>query len=305
MQTYFRLQFYMLNRQLVDFGLVPLLGYVLGTSAFIGLSIFLFNKSSLAVPIYLFMALFYTLPLSDARRNRLLKTCFSVADYRCVRLLENLVVVLPFMLFLLIQMEWLAAGVLFLFGGMGSLLNLHVRNGRSLPTPFNSRPFEFLTGFRRLWWLLLAVYLLAGIALSVGNFNLGIFALFLVFFISCSFYSEPEAGYFVWLHAIKPQAFLHEKCGTAILHSSILSLPVLGALLFFHVESIGIILLVQLLGYAYLLTFVLAKYAAFPQKASIPQAIIIALGIWFPPALLAIVPYFFTQAVRQLNPFLE
>lgn len=305
MPYYFSLQYRMLNRYLQDVGLPPVIGYLLALAVFTGLSVYLFLKTGLAVYLYSFIALGLVLQLSDTRRNDFLKTCFDGWNYRLIRFSENALLALPFALFLTIQGAWVAALVVLPAAMALSLFHFEQAFQFTLPTPFYKRPFEFLVGFRQTFLLLILIAVLLGIAVWVGNFNLGIFALALIFLVSLSYCGNPESMFYVWVHALGARAFLQRKILTGFWHVTILSLPfalVLGA---FFPGNWYIILLVQGLGYLYLALIILGKYATYPQPIGIPQGILIGLGMWFPPLLLGILPFFYQQSVRRLIDVLE
>ncbi len=54
-------------------------------------------------------------------------------------------------------------------------------------------------------------YVLAIIAVKVDNFNLGIFALVLIFLTIFGYYLKPENEYFIWVYNCTPTKFLIEK----------------------------------------------------------------------------------------------
>lgn len=305
MQFYFQLQFKMLNRQLKEFGLPPWAGYLLGTIAFLGISVMLFDKVAFAPYIYAALGLSYISRLSDSARNDFLKSCYSDKDYRLIRGLENTIVALPFLIFLLIKQEYLVSFGLLLISVVLALLNFGNKLNYTIPTPFYKHPFEFIVGFRKTFYLFILAGFLTFMAINVDNFNLGIFSLLLVFLTSLSFYTTPEQSYFVWIYALEPKAFLLEKIKSAILMSTIISLPIAICLMFFYPENLWIILAFQCLGYLYLVMVVLAKYTAFPGQMNVPQGILFALSIWFPPMLLAVIPIFYSKATKKLKAYLE
>lgn len=304
MQYYFRLQHIMLNRHLTDFGLRPSVGYLLSALLFVGLSLYLFVRTSFAEYFYVFAAGSFVFNLGETGRNDFLKGCFSKADYVKIRLLENLLLAAPFLLLLCYQRCFGSAAALALFSVAAVWLQFERRFNVALPTPFHKHPFEFMVGFRKTFLFVLLAYFLAFMAVWVDNFNLGIFALLLVFLISLSYYGEPENKFYVWVYALGPRAFLFQKMKIALLHATLLALPVTVGLALFFGDRFGIVAGVQGLGYLYLLTILLAKYSAFPGKINLPQSIFIALGLWLPPLLLGILPFFYKQSVKNLQALL-
>ena len=70
-------------------------------------------------------------------------------------------------------------------------------------------------------------------------------------------------------------------------------------------DYLGIAVIIFVVGYLCLTTIILAKYAAYPQEISIPQAILMGLGFSFPPFLLVVLPMFYQKAITSLQPILE
>ncbi len=301
MKYYFRLQFTLLNRHIRDFGLPPLAGYPLALLGFVGLSFYLFTKTGIAEYIYLFISLALVLNTGSAQRNGFLKSCYSKPVYYKIRLLENGFIAAPFLVFLLFKQCYVTFGLLILGAGLAVFVNVGQVFKFSLPTPFYKHPFEFTVGFRRNFLFVFFAYFLTLMALAVDNFNLGIFSLLLVFLIALGFYANPEGPFFVWMHNRSSKEFLRYKVSVALFYSTLLCLPVTASLLLFYPQYWGAIAAVQGLGYLYLTCVVLAKYSNFPYKISLLQSILLGLGLWFPPLLLGIIPFFYSQSVKRLN----
>lgn len=305
MKYYFGLQFRILNRSLRDFGLHPIVGYLLMAAAFVGLSLYLFSTTEFAEYLIILLAISTLLKQSETRRNDFLKSCFSLKSYFKIRLIENILLALPFLILLIFKDCYLSAAVLIPVSIMLAFLNFENKFQITLPTPFYRRPFEFIIGFRNTFYIFFFSYFLTFMAISVGNFNLGIFALILVFVVCFTFYTSPENDFFVWIYASGPKGFLFDKIKIALLHSTILSLPIVVSLGIFFTANLDAILAFQALGYLYLTTVVLAKYSAFPDKMNLPQGFLLAFSLWLPPLLVGVIPYFYSLSIRRLNEILE
>ena len=219
-------------------------------------------------------------------------------------MIENAILSIPFALFLIFKQEWLLALVLPMVAGSLALFNFRNQLHYTIPTPFSKFPFEFIVGFRNTYYLFFLSYFLTFMAVQVGNFNLGIFAILLVFGICLSFYAKPEEEYFVWIFSKSPKSFILSKIGFALICSTILVFPILIGLMIFFTANWWILLIVLCAGYLYLITMVLAKYAAYPREINVPQAVIITLGVWLPFLLLGIIPFFYSKSIKSLNRFL-
>lgn len=295
----------MTNRRFKDIGFEPFFAYIILTLVFFGLSIYLFNKTEFAVYAYLLSALTLIGKLSETRRTEFLKICFGDTQLKKIRITENLICSTPFFIFLLYKQFFLFAGLLLALTAILALVNFRTTLNFTIWTPFTKRPFEFTTGFRNTFYLFFAAYALTFIAISVNNFNLGVFALLLLFATTLSYYTKPENEYYVWVCNQNPRQFLFSKIKTAILFSSSLALPIALFLSIFFYQNIGLILLFFLAGWIFLIAIIVTKYSAYPDEMNIPQGILFAICLWFPPILIVLIPYLFRKSENQLSRILK
>ena len=305
MVHYFRLQLKMLNRYLAELGIPPWLVYLLGFFVFLGFPLFLFDRTGYAAYLYTLVALGFVSPLGERRRNDFLRSAFSDREYFGLRVLENTGIAFPFAVFLLVEKAWWISLGLLICSTVLAFVPVSRRWNRSLPSPFSRYPFEFSAGFRKTFLFYPLAYFLTFQAVSVGNFNLGVFSLLLVVLICVSYYTDPENKYYVWIYALPPEAFVLEKIKIALWCSTLACLPVTLAMVLAFPEQVVYLLLFQIAGYLFLIMILLGKYAAYPEKMNLPQAILIAMAVWFPPFLLGVIPFFFRQAVKRLKTVLE
>jgi len=304
LQQYFGLQLKLLKRQLIDFGLHPIAALIIIVTGFVVLSFYIFTKTAYANYFYMLMALSIVIRYSESNRNDFLKFTFAKIDYYKIRFAENFLTVLPFILFLSFKKQWYASLILLAATIAILFLSPSKKGSLTIPTPFYKKPFEFIVGFRNSFIAFLFAYFLTVMSIIYQNFNLGIFSLVLVFLICLSFYTQPETEFYVWVHKLKVNAFLFDKIITAIFFSTIISLPIVIALLFSFSHNSLVILGFLLLGYLYLSTIILAKYAAYPNTINLPQGILFTFGIAMPPLLLLTIPFFYTQSTKQLKEIL-
>lgn len=304
MKEYFLLQYKRNNRKLKDFGIEPIIGYLLLLVLFIVISLHLFEKYEFAPYLYLIVSLGVTSTLSEEKRNDFLRTCFSKMNYPIIRIIENMASSLPFIAILFYKGFFLPA--IILTGGAALLVRLSFKGNYSIriPTPFYKKPFEFTVGFRKTFLVFPIAYGLSAIAISVNNFNLGIAALLLVFLTTITYHLKPENEFYVWSYNLTPELFLKEKLKTAITFTLLLALPVLIALGLYFVQNLDMLLVVLLVALGYLVAVILGKYSVYPREMNLPQGFVILLCIFFPPFLLAIIPYFFIQSKKKLSPLL-
>ena len=87
LQQYFGLQLTMFKRQLIEFGLNPIVGIIFILLGFFGFSIYLFTKTEYANYLYIIVALGMVLQYSEINRNDFLKQVQSHLSNNCVLLL--------------------------------------------------------------------------------------------------------------------------------------------------------------------------------------------------------------------------
>ena len=297
----------MTKRKLSD-GSRPIVGYLLAlliALVFVGVSVLLLSSKSVYAPyIYAFGSLLFISKLSEIRRNDFLRICFGNKQYRKVRIFENLIVALPFVIFLVYKQHFYLTILLLAITMLIALLSFKATYNITIPTPFYKKPFEFTVGFRNSFFMFFIAYGLAIIAVAVDNFNLGVFALGLIFLTILGYYLKPENEYFVWSFGCTASNFLLAKIKTALMFSFCLCLPVLILLSVFYFDHIGALLACTFLGFLYLSTLILAKYSAYPEEMGIMQGVIFAIGL-FPPMLIVVIPLFASQSVNRLKVFLK
>ncbi len=290
---------------MIEFGIPLLVAYSVIPIAFVLLSKYLFANTEFANYIYVFMALGLISKLSEPRRNAFLKSIFRPQNYLVLRALENVLWSVPFLAFLVYKGLFLNALALGLLAISMALFNFRTHTQFTIPTPFGNKPFEFTAGFRKTFFVFPIAYFLTFKSISVNNFNLGVFSMILVGMVCLSYYSKPENEYFVWNFNVSPKDFLLEKIKTCSIYFTVLSLPILIGLSVFFFESITLLISFFLLCHIYLATIILAKYSAYPHEMNVPQGILIGISLMFPPVLIGIIPYFYSQSVKNLTPILN
>lgn len=300
-QSYFILQYKMLNRKIRDLGIYPLLAYPILLLAFVSGSYLLFAQTPKAAYIYVLVALGYISLFSGARKNEFLKITFPKTVYLQIRIIENLIISLPFLLFLLYKQCWYLLVLLMLVSMILAMNSFQKNVQLVIPTPFFRKPFEYTIGFRNTFWVFPLLYVLVVIAISVQNFSLGIFALLLTILTTFSYYVKPEDEYYIWSYSINATQFLFEKIKTAVLYCALLQAPILIALALFYPEYGLILTLSFLWGMSLLVLIVLLKYSAYPYETNILQAIQFLFCMLLPPLLLMMLPYLFIKSKNNLK----
>jgi hypothetical protein len=291
----------MTNRKIKEAGLPPLLGYLFVLIAFVLLSAYVFQKTDFAKYLVILISLSSVFKLSENTRADFLLSTFGDKIKMQIRILENTILCLPFVLLLLYKSCFLEANMLFLCSLLLSLFTLQSAFHFTIPTPFSKNPFEFSTGFRKSFFLFPIAYALTFMAIKVDNFNLGLFSMLLIFLVAMSYYPTPEKDYFVWVHAGSPKSFLKKKMTVALSYVMLLASPILISLLIFYPMEFEKTLLFLLIGVLLLPTIILAKYTAYPSEINFPEVIKIALCLFFPPLFVVMIPYLYFKAGANLK----
>lgn len=301
---YFRLQFIIIQRNLIEWGVRPVLAYPLIIIGFILSSLYLFSKLEWAAELYSLISLFLISGLSNTNRINFFKACIAQGEYIVIRTIENLICLLPFAIFLLLKSQWFYSILILICGVLLSRMNIDLGIGKTIPTPFSKSPFEFPVGFRKTFPLIVLAYTLTTIGLMVGNFNLAVFSLGFNFLIILSYYSFLEKPEYIWIYSRKPGSFLIQKIKSAVLNAAVLCIPILLMLFIFELDRLFPIFLIFTIGELFLITLILNKYTAYPREMNVPNGILMGFSLLFPPLLLVLIPYFYNQSLASLKKIL-
>lgn len=307
MLDHFRLQRTLLERQLIAWRLAPWLVYAVAPVLFVGVGMLLLQRSEYFSALIVFVGFSAVRPLSALARNDFFRGLYRGGKYQEIRLVENALVLFPFVLFLLIEcilLRSLSCGagalVLGLVGISGAWWTDRPRFARGLPTPFSARPFEYAVGFRRFWWVLLIAVFLMGQGIYVDNFELSAFALGVVALIGMQIVQEPEPGFYVWIYATPAKDFLHRKLRLTARHQMLLVAPFLLTVLVVFPERWAVALFVVVLGAACQVFGLLMKYSNFPHRLNVGHGFIMALGLVVFPTLFILIPLYYQRALARL-----
>lgn len=304
MRFYFTLQFRRLIRWFEETKINPLLGLGLAVAVFGFASVYLFSKIDYAEWIYFLISMAVVLSAGNSERTNHSKRIFRSIDFLLIRLIENGVVAIPFLVILIYEREFNIALGLVLASVVLAVLNYKYTLNWVIPTPFKKLPFELIIGFRKSFWFIGFTYIMCLKAIEADNFNFGVVSLAFVFLTCMSFYLYPENKFYVWIFSDDSKRFLRRKLLTIFIGGTILTIPVFAALVYAFPHFIPITIGVYIVGYIFLLSILVAKYSAYPMEMGIPQGIFYAIGLWLPPLLLVIIPIFYFQSMRKLREIL-
>jgi hypothetical protein len=305
MKQYLQLQYILLIRQLKDFGVGPLVGAILILISFTLFSFSIFVK--LPYPQYFYALVCFGISslLAAKNRNDFLKIAYTKSEYLKIRVVENVIAAIPFIIFLLFKHCFLVALLLPICAALLVFVKTSSNFNPVLPTPFYEKPFEFLVGFRKSILIIIAAYGIAFMAFKVSNVGLGYAVIILLSFVCASFYTKPEPSFYVWQTSSNAKVFIHKKIGIAVMHFCLLMLPIVIPFCIRFPQSISIIALVFCAGLFFVLTNLLSKYASFPQALSPTKAMVLMFTAWFPPLLIVFTYVFYVQSIKSLQAILK
>ncbi|WP_343567741.1 hypothetical protein [Sphingobacterium sp.] len=300
LSNYLKLQYTLLSRHIRATGLPVWLAFLL----LFGLCYFAYYAlvqyplfGCYALLLCNFQALFL---LTEKNRNDFLKNTYSKRDFHKIRIVENGLLTLPSFVILFLHSQWPYALLLVTLAVAFAFLTFRAF-GKSIPTPFVKKPFEFIIGFRRSYLLLLVLYLLAGIGFYVANSNLVLFCVVCIALTCVFYYQLPEPIFYLWNHHHTPTVFLMRKFKRGILQCLLLVLP----LLFLYVVIFPSDLFnacIVLGGILLLLPFAITlKYVAYPREINFPEGFALALCFSFYPLILALLPFYYIKAINNLK----
>jgi len=304
MKEHFFLQYKMLNRKLIDFGIPLLFAYSIIPIAFFLLSNKFFSLTKFAPYMYILISLGAISKLNLPKRNNFLKYIFNT-NYVKLRILENLICSLPFLIFLSYKGLFLFVIGLLILACFMTLFKFGINNNFTIPTPFGKTPFEFTVGFRKTFYMFIIAYFLTFMSVSANNFNLGIFSIILVSLTCLSYYFKPENEYFVWNFNMSSKQFLIEKIKNCFISFTILTAPIMITMIVFFFKDSLLLISFFFLCFIYLATNILVKYSTYPHVISLYKGILFFCSIFFPPILIGIILYCYKQSIKNLNPFLN
>jgi hypothetical protein len=298
---YFNLQFNLTSRKLKDSGFHPLFAFSFGLAMFLTVSYLLFQASEYAVYFYLLPLIFIFNLLAKKKRNIFLQSVFKTKEYREIRLIENMLLTLPFIVVSLYFKVFLYPVLAFPLLVIFSFFMIDSRNSMSLPTPFLKHPFEFIIGFRKSILLFIGILIICIYGVYVLNYALAAFSIALLLLLVISYIAVLEHVYFVWIYNKTATQFLMYKMKITFLFSFLIVFPFAVIILFYFSTYLWITLGFILLFLIIACLAILVKYSVYPAEINIPEVILIASTVIFPPLLLLTIPYFYSKAKNQLN----
>jgi len=304
MKTWFNLQYLMLIRSMREAGLHPIIGLTLGLGILYLTVFVLWNRTPYPDTIFGLLTLVILLKPTIRKRTEFMQTAFGKTAYYRVRIAEQLLLVAPFTLCLIIMQAWWWAAILPLVSAMLAFIRTDPGRGRVVPTPFGKIPYEAPVGFRKtiIGTALSIAVLIAGV-LS-GNHALFPASMILVILTASSYYGEPDDKLYVWIFNKRPRAFLLRKWGASALSTTVLASPTLVAALIFDLGWLPTLAGILLFGLCLNALIIAGRYSSFPDKLSFANGFIMAIAVVFLPLFPIVLIWLVRRSERRLSTLL-
>ncbi len=301
MRYYFHLQYTRTERRMADLGLSLPVAVSLALAALVGGAIFLYGRFELAPWILVLLTVTALWPLSAGDRYDRVVLLFPADEARRIRLIEHFVGGGPVLLVLLGFGSWVAGGVLAGLLVVMAVLRRRGFMGLILPTPFRTRPYECIAGFRRYGWVLPVLYFLTWQGVLADNVNLVRFTSVAGGILVMSFYSETPPPELLRMYRGSARDYLIGKLQTGYFAYTLFALPVWVALFAVWPAGWPLHVATLCLGYLYIPGMILVKYAAYPKEPPFLRSVAQMLGMVFPPLLLVLLHGWYREATFRLN----
>lgn len=296
-------------------GIHPFIGMIILFLLFTIVSVAIFQKLPYAVWVYLVLALFSLLELQPPMMNAMLRHQVRPGTFFKAKLLENILIVIPFVVFLGCKMQWGAAALLLLIVVPYSYYSFSLPKAklRALPSPFPAHAFEYHNMFRMVMPVYVIYLLLLVVGVISGNFYVMLVPFFLLLFVMQMAYGLPEDVSYIWLYRCTAARFLQKKLLVLLLSYSCTFLPFLLTALIFYTSSFGIAVLCFITGLIALTGALFIKYQFYPSVlvTQITQLIFFGFAvsaIASPPVFIIIllfIAFSYARAKRNLKSILQ
>ena len=297
-QQHFSIHRIRFERASLEFGLDPLVSYILIPILFVGLSFVWMSKDMLTQWTYIFPPVFVLFIISHPDKLQFYKQIYTKDIFSRIRWIENFLIAIPFLLFLFFKSLFLPFIVLLSITIIISMKDRNEWTPIALPTPFYRFPFEFTSGFRYSWILIIGFYALAIISCFVGNETLGIFSVITLALSSTFYYQYPETEYFVWIHNMDSKIFIIHKIKIATAYTLLIVMPMLILVVVMWPSYTLWTVLGVLSALMFLATAIVAKYTMYPHFFNLPLVLAMSLGFVAPPLLLILFPILYNKAIK-------
>lgn len=248
-------------------GMHPLMGIPLTALLFVALSAYIYYRlpATYAAWVYCAVTIGAITELQNAKSNNFLKQLLSRPAFFKVKLPENLLILLPFVVMMCWQQSWLQLLVVVFFTIPYSFYNSKLPRPqlKAINTPYRGYAYEANFGFRTVFFAYVLYALLLVVGCAVQNVYLLLVPFFLLLFFIQTIYTKMEAPMYIWVYRTTAGAFLRKKFNTLAINYGITFAPFLLLGLVFYTAEWEILLLCFVSGLIATTGSMLIKYHFF------------------------------------------
>lgn len=302
---YFQLQFKMTLRKIREFGMHPILAFLLFAIAGIILHYTLLTKLNYSDWIVFLVPILILFSFSNPKKLEFLLIHLNKKSFYGIRILENTIISLAPVIYLLWNHSFGKGMILLLITIVVSFFSFQIKSQKVFPTPFTRFLYEYAIGFRKTVLIYPLSFLILILSFKTGNHYIGVFAWLVLMFTTLSYYSYPDDEFYIWNSRLSVRGFLFNKIFQGLYYTTMISIPFFIVFLFFTEVEIIILIVLQFVIFLLQISILLSKYASHPRMIHIPYSILTIVCILFPPMFLFFIPYLFTKAKNKLIPYLQ
>lgn len=262
-------------------GMHPLLGIPLTALVHVVLSALLYDKAPYADWIYAAVAMGTVTELQNDKTNNVLRQMLTKQLFFKVKLLENVMILLPFIIIMAYYQSWLPllSVLLLIIPYSYSSKKLPKPQIRSLATPYKGYAYEGNFAFRAMF----VAYIIYVGLLVVGSLVQNPYVLFIPFFILLyclqAAYGELESPIYIWTYRMSAGKFLRQKLYTLLRNYIITFLPFLLLGVVIYNEEWQMFLFSFCIGLLSIIGSLFIKYHFYPSRIIVQISQVVFFGI--------------------------
>jgi hypothetical protein len=283
----------------------PLRGVPITLGLFTFVSALLYDKAPYPAWIYMVLSVAALTELQNEKTNSFLKQMTSRSTFFKIKLAENSLILLPFVLVMAYYHSWLQLiiAIALVIPYSYSSAKLPKPKLKALKTPYAGYAYEGNFGFRSMFfaYVLYAALLIVGCA--VHNIYVFMVPFFILLFCMQAVYGEIEEPIYIWMYRTSAGGFLKKKLSVLFRNYLITFAPFLLLGLVFYYAEWPLLLLCFMAGLLANIGSMLIKYHFYPGRMIVQISQMVFFGctvacLAMPVMLFAVVLFLLFSAYR-------
>ncbi len=284
-----------------QYGVNPIIGVIVIIGLLIGMVAILDFKTIYAPYILILGFAVGLWQLCGIERNNFLRSVEGEKSWRILRLVENLVLSIPLIVYLGIKSEWLLSAIVCGLSILLTFITKQVRNLARIKTPLSWIPLQFPYGVRVMLLGYIFIYALVVIAISVGNENLGLVSIGAIQLIPWLTIEKKEHPVLLWEHTITPASFMVLKAMRILKGYMLIGVIPIVAFLFFYPQFYLHIIGLVVTGVIGAFTLITIKYTYYGRQVPLLVYMVFVASCAVPPLLIIMGNSFYHRSIQNLK----